>query len=71
MAARGFIGPARIELLPLSPGIVCRVVNLTDIQKDPFDRMIMATALNYEAKLISVDSHFIKYPELQGFLLNT
>ena len=63
--------PAGIELLPLSPEILCRAVNLTDIHKDPFDRMIIATVLNYQGKLMSVDSHFINYPELQGYLLNT
>lgn len=55
------VGKSKFQLIELP---------LTDIHKDPFDRMIMATALNYEAKLMSVDSHFIKYPELQGFLLS-
>jgi PIN domain nuclease of toxin-antitoxin system len=65
------LAPAGIELLPLSPTITCRAVDLTDIHKDPFDRMIIATALNYHAKLMSVDNHFKNYPELQGCLLNT
>lgn len=64
------LAPAAINLLPLTPAITCLAVNLTDIHKDPFDRMIIATAINYQAKLMSVDSHFINYPELQGFLLN-
>ena len=65
------LSPAGIELLPLSPAITCRAVDLTDIHKDPFDRMIIATALNNHAKLMSVDSHFKNYPELEGLLLNT
>ena len=65
------LAPAGIELLPLSPAITCLAVDLTDIHKDPFDRMIIATALNYHAKLMSVDSHFKNYPELHGHLLNT
>jgi PIN domain nuclease of toxin-antitoxin system len=44
------LAPAGVELLPLSPAITCRAVDLTDIHKDPFDRMIIATALNYHAK---------------------
>lgn len=64
------LAPAGIELFPLSPAIACCAVALTDIHKDPFDRMIIATALNYQAKLMSVDSHFKNYPELQGHLLN-
>ena len=55
------LAPAGIELLPLSPAITCRAVDLTDIHKDPFDRMIIATALNYHA--------FKNYPELDGHLL--
>ena len=61
--------PAGIDLLPLTPAITCLAVDLSDIHKDPFDRMIIATAINYQANLMSIDSHFINYPELQGLLL--
>ena len=61
--------PAGVDLLPLTPAIACQAVNLSDIHKDPFDRMIIATAINYQANLMSVDSHFRNYPELQGLLL--
>jgi PIN domain nuclease of toxin-antitoxin system len=37
--------------------------------KDPFDRLIIATALVYEAKLASVDGLFTLYPELDDRLL--
>jgi PIN domain nuclease of toxin-antitoxin system len=62
--------PAGIDLLPLTPAIMCHAVKLTDIHKDPFDRMIIATTLSYQAKLMSVDGHFKNYPELQGHLIN-
>jgi PIN domain nuclease of toxin-antitoxin system len=65
------LAPAGIELLPLSPAITCRAVDLTDIHKDPFDRLIIATALLYHAKLMSVDNYFKNYPELQEHLLGT
>jgi PIN domain nuclease of toxin-antitoxin system len=65
------LAPAGVELFPLSPSITCRAVDLTDIHKDSFDRMIIATALDYEAKLMSVDGNFKKYPELQEYLLDT
>lgn len=64
------LAPAGIELLPLSPTIACRAAALKDIHKDPFDRMIIATALEYHAKLMSVDGHFKNYPELLGSLLD-
>jgi len=44
-------------------------VNLSPIHKDPFDRLIMATALEYNAKLASVDGLFFQYSELADFLL--
>lgn len=63
------LAPAGIELLPLTPEITVRAVSLTLIHKDPFDRLIIATALEYEAKLASVDSVFSKYPELENYLM--
>ncbi len=63
------LAPAGIELLPLSPEITVRAVNLSPIHKDPFDRLIIATALEYGAKLASVDTLFSKYPELENILM--
>ncbi|MBD2176049.1 type II toxin-antitoxin system VapC family toxin [Pseudanabaena sp. FACHB-1998] len=61
--------PAGIELLPLTPEIAVRAVNLPPIHKDPFDRLIIATTLEYEATLASVDNLFPKYPELKNYLM--
>ncbi len=66
---RDSLAPAGIELLPLSPEITVRAVNLSPIHKDPFDRLIIATALEYGAKLASVDTLFFKYPELENILI--
>lgn len=61
--------PSGIQLLPLSPEIASLAVNLTAVHRDPFDRMIIATALSYDAKLISLDGVFQHYPELQDRVL--
>ena len=61
--------PSGILLLPLTPEIACRAVELAQIHRDPFDRLIIATALSYDARLASVDSLFPQYPELQGYLM--
>jgi PIN domain nuclease of toxin-antitoxin system len=61
--------PASIELFPLTTAIAIRSVTLSPIHKDPFDRLIMATALEYNAKLDSVDGLFFQYSELADFLL--
>jgi PIN domain nuclease of toxin-antitoxin system len=58
-----------IKLLPLTPEIACRAVDLSKIHKDPFDRLIIATALEYGAQLASVDRLFPSYPELANTLL--
>jgi PIN domain nuclease of toxin-antitoxin system len=42
---------------------------LTEIHRDPFDRIIIAMALQLNGKLASVDSHFCSYPELTEVLL--
>ncbi|PZV09664.1 MAG: PIN domain nuclease [Leptolyngbya sp.] len=61
--------PSGISLLPLTAEIACHAVNLTAIHRDPFDRMIIATALVLEAQLASVDSLFPQYPELKDYLM--
>lgn len=58
-----------VELLPLTPAISTRAVELSDIHRDPFDRIIIATALELDARLASIDGHFTNYPELVGCLI--
>ncbi|MGB5596957.1 MAG: type II toxin-antitoxin system VapC family toxin [Crocosphaera sp.] len=62
--------PSGIELLPLTPEIAVRAVNLSPIHKDPFDRIIISTALEYKAKLASIDGLFKQYPELKNYLMS-
>ncbi|OIP69627.1 MAG: hypothetical protein AUK43_12515 [Oscillatoriales cyanobacterium CG2_30_40_61] len=49
--------------------IASRAVNLSPIHKDPFDRIIIATALVYQANLASIDSVFSQYSELDTYLM--
>ena len=67
-----------IKLLELTPEISIRSVNLTSIHqiysgqkehKDPCDLVIIATAIEHQAQLASVDSNFPLYPELSKYLL--
>lgn len=58
-----------IELLPLTCEIAQQSVLLSDIHRDPADRIIIATAIAHNAKLASVDSVFPNYPELQNHLI--
>lgn len=60
---------AKIDIFSITPEIAIRAVNLSPIPKDPFDRIIMATALAYEAKLASIDNLFPKYVEIKDHLM--
>jgi PIN domain nuclease of toxin-antitoxin system len=62
--------PSGIEIFALSPDIASRAVNLTPVHKDPFDRIIIATALEFGAILASMDSKFPNYPELNNSLMH-
>lgn len=60
---------SNIELLSLTSDIAARAVELSEIHRDPFDRIIIATALELDADLASIDGHFASYPELAGRLV--
>ena len=64
------LGGSGIELLPLNEQIALGAVNLSDVHRDPFDRIIIATAIHLDARLASVDGHFGSYPELEGRLIS-
>jgi PIN domain nuclease of toxin-antitoxin system len=68
---REALEPSGICLLPLTPEVACRAVSLSPVHKDPFDRLIIATSLVYEARLASVDSLFSLYPEIGDRLLSS
>jgi len=56
-------------LLPITPAISTSAVHLHEHHSDPQDRIIIATALLHDAKLMSDDGKFPKYIELKGRLL--
>lgn len=58
-----------VESLPVTCEIANRAVTLSEIHRDPADRIIIATALVHDAKLASLDSVFPNYQELQNRLV--
>ena len=58
-----------ILLLPITPKIAEICVELPEHHRDPQDRLIIATAIAHDAYLMSSDSKFKQYAELQGKLL--
>lgn len=67
---REALEPSGILLFPITPEIAYRAVNLSPIHRDPFDRLIIATAISANAKLASIDDAFSLYPELNAILLD-
>lgn len=58
-----------IEFLDISPNIANLSTILPKHHKDPWDRLIIATALIHDCYLASVDTKFPLYQELQGRLI--
>jgi len=58
-----------INLIPVTPEIACKAVELPDHHSDPQDRIIIATALVNNASLMSSDKKFSCYTELEQTLL--
>lgn len=58
-----------IALLAIAPAIARRALQLTEHHSDPQDRLIIATTLEHQAALLSADSKFHLYEELEGALL--
>jgi len=58
-----------INLLPITPAIAGLAVDLPEHHSDPQDRIIIATSLFHNGKLMSADGKFPLYKELDGRLV--
>lgn len=58
-----------IEFIDISPTIAHLSVNLPNHHKDPWDRLIIATALTLDCHLASIDTKFPLYQELTHKLI--
>jgi PIN domain nuclease of toxin-antitoxin system len=65
------LAPAGIVCLPVSCEIGARAAALTQHHKDPADRIIIATAIEHRAELLSLDGQFPAYAELGGRLIGS
>ena len=59
-----------VAIIPVSRAIAERAVSLPEHHKDPVDRIIIATSVEHQAQLFSVDGRFPDYQELAGLLVN-
>lgn len=58
-----------VEFISITPEIASIAVSLPEHHKDPQDRIIIATAVDTKAKLISFDTQFLAYNEIKGKLI--
>jgi PIN domain nuclease of toxin-antitoxin system len=58
-----------VAIIPVSRAIAERAVTLHEHHKDPVDRIIIATAVEHQAQLLSVDGRFSDYQELAELLV--
>lgn len=58
-----------VAVIPVSRAIAERAVSLPEHHRDPADRIIIATAVEHRAQLVSVDGRFTDYQELAGLLV--
>jgi PIN domain nuclease of toxin-antitoxin system len=61
--------PSGVTVLPLTPSAWVRAIELSAFHRDPFDRLIMATSIELQARLASLDSMMAGYPEVRDILL--
>jgi PIN domain nuclease of toxin-antitoxin system len=61
---------SRIRLLPLSPLVARIAAQLPMHHRDPHDRIIIATAIAHDARLLSADRRFGEYRELDERLVS-
>ena len=57
---------AGIRLLPLTPAIAARSAALPDLHRDPIDRVLIATAMEHDAVLLTKDTTIRAYPGVQA-----
>lgn len=51
-----------LEMLGMDESSVGRLVNLPDIHRDPFDRMLICQAIEHQLVLVTPDPHIRRYP---------
>jgi PIN domain nuclease of toxin-antitoxin system len=59
------IDGAGLVLLPLTPRIAARSAFLPDIHRDPIDRVLIATAQEHDADLLTKDDVISRYPDVR------
>ena len=52
----------RIAALPVDEAAMCHLAGLATFHRDPFDRLLIAQAMQHELTLVTVDAEISAYP---------
>lgn len=63
------LGGSGVGCLPVSGAVAVRAAQLPEHHRDPADRLILATAIEQQATLVSLDTAFDAYREQVGVLI--
>lgn len=66
---RQIVDAPGVRLVPLSPEISCLSVGLSSFQKDPADRIIVATSLINKVPLVTKDRRILEYPKMKNLIV--
>lgn len=51
-----------LEMLGMDEQTVRHLINLPDVHRDPFDRMLICQAIEHQLVLVTPDAHIQRYP---------
>jgi PIN domain nuclease of toxin-antitoxin system len=51
-----------ITVLPIDEGAMLHLAGLPDLHRDPFDRLLIAQALQHRLTIVTVDAKVMAYP---------
>ena len=60
---------SNVECIAIDREIAINAANLPEHHRDPADRLIIATAIKFDAQLLSLDTAFPAYEEIIGKLI--
>ena len=60
-----YLTPYIFDYLPIDCEVAIRATQLPNLHRDPADRIIIATAMVHQLKIITPDQHIQAYPEIE------
>ena len=62
------LDPSGVTCLPMTRAVAETAASLSEVHRDPADRIIIATAMDASCRLLTLDETIRSYPEIAGLL---